>query len=190
MMRSCLATSMSAASFADPSAFKSAMRELVGAVGIVTAGRGDERRGLTVTAFCSLSVDPPSLIVCVNKATEGHAAILQHGSFCLNVVGDEHRPFADCFAGRTELRGVDRFSQGRWSTAVTGAPVLVDAIAALDCDVLDSFDRDTHTVFIGGARAVRSAPDRAALIYRTGEYQVVRGTHQTMPKRSDRGLSP
>ncbi|MBD2750542.1 flavin reductase family protein [Microvirga sp. BT688] len=165
--------SIVATPFAGAMEFRLAMRELASAVSIITAGQGKKRRGLTVTALCSLSVEPPSLIVCVNKATEGHKAILQHGSFCVNVLAAEHRLFADSFAGRTGRRGIERFSEGEWTSLVTGAPVLAGAIAVLDCEIINFLDHGTHTVFIGAVRAARSEPNRRALVYRAGDYQGV-----------------
>ncbi|MBB4038448.1 flavin reductase (DIM6/NTAB) family NADH-FMN oxidoreductase RutF [Microvirga flocculans] len=162
-----------APSFAEVSDFRLAMREVAGAVTIVTAGKGEDRRGLTVTALCSLSTDPPSLIVCVNKSSEGHKMIQRYGSFCVNVVAGDHGERADRFAGRTGLRGEDRFAAEHWTTLATGAPVMADAIAVLDCDVIDALDRGTHTIFIGGVRAVQCEPNRPALVYRAGQYQVV-----------------
>jgi len=167
------ADAMESTPFAGPMEFRLAMRELAATVSIVTAGQGERRRGLTVTSLCSLSLEPPSLVVCVNKATEGHRAILQSGSFCVNVTAAEHRIFADCFAGRTERRGIERFADGDWTVLVTGSPVLSDAIAVLDCDVIDRLDHGTHTLFVGGVRAVRSDPDRPALVYRAGAYHAV-----------------
>lgn len=149
------------------------MRELASTVSIVTAGQGNQRRGLTVTSLCSLSVEPPSLVVCVNKASEGHRAILQSGSFCVNVASAEHRIISDCFAGRTQQHGLERFADGDWTVLVTGSPVLADAIAVLDCDVIDRLDHSTHTLFVGGVRAVRSDSNRSALVYRAGDYHVV-----------------
>ncbi len=168
-----LADSIASVPFTEAATFRSVMRELTAAVSVVTTGEGKDRRGLTVTALCSLSVEPPSLIVCINKAAETHRAIVQYGSFCVNVVAAEHRILADCFAGRTERRGLERFSEGDWTTLVTGAPALADAIAVLDCDVIGRFDQDTHTVFIGGVRGARSDPNRPGLIYRAGEYHVI-----------------
>jgi flavin reductase (DIM6/NTAB) family NADH-FMN oxidoreductase RutF len=167
------ANSIAATPFTGPLEFRLAMRELAATVSIITAGQGDQRRGLTVTSLCSLSLEPPSLVVCVNKATDGHRAILQSGSFCVNVAAAEHRILADCFAGRTKRRGLERFAEGDWTVLVTGSPVLADAIAVLDCDVIDRLDHGTHALFVGGVRAVRSDPDRPALVYRAGEYHLM-----------------
>ncbi|MXQ13730.1 flavin reductase [Microvirga makkahensis] len=167
------ASSIASERLTGPTEFRLAMRELAATVSIVTAGQGDQRRGLTVTSLCSLSLEPPSLVVCVNKETDGHRAILQSGSFCVNVMAAEQRILSDCFAGRTRRRGLDRFADSDWTVLATGSPVLIDAIAVLDCDVINQLDHGTHTLFVGGVRAVRSDSNRPALIYRAGDYHVV-----------------
>lgn len=155
----------------DADAFRTAMRELAAGVTVVTATGPGGPRGLTATAVCSVSAEPPTLLVCVNRATEGHAAILASGAFCVNVTAHEHRPLAEHFAGRGGLRGAERFAHGAWRSLVTGAPVLDDAIAAFDCRVVQALDWGTHTVFLGAVAATHaSAPERPALVYRGGAF--------------------
>lgn len=173
MNRHLPAASLETAPHTETEEFRTVMREVTGTVSIVTSGQGDDKRGLTVTALCSLSVTPPSLLVCVNKITEGHKMILRYGSFCVNVVSGEQQSIAECFAGRTGHCAIERFTLGDWTTLVTGSPVLLDAIAVLDCDVIDCIDRDTHTIFIGGVRAVKSDPNRPALVYRAGLFHIL-----------------
>src|SRR5690349_10286801 len=113
-----------AAQFVEPSLFRLAMRQLASAVTIVTSGSGPCRRGLTATAVCSLSADPPSLLVCINKQTECHEIIRQNGHFCVNALGADDEGLAGRFAGRDGSHGLSRFSAGSWTELVTGAPVL------------------------------------------------------------------
>jgi len=154
----------------DADAFRAAMRELAAGVTIVTAGTADGRRGLTATAVCSVSADPPTLLACINRATDGHAAIAAAGHFCVNVVAAEHRDLAERFAGRDGSHGVERFERGDWDRLVTGAPVLADAVAAFDCRVVEAMSWGTHTIFIGRVAATRIAPARAGLVYRAGAF--------------------
>ncbi|MFE0756767.1 flavin reductase family protein [Inquilinus sp. NPDC058860] len=156
------------AAFVGQDDFRAAMRELAGGVAIVTTGTGDDRRGLTATAVCSLSAEPPTLLACVNRSAESHAAILRHGAFCVNLTAGEHQALAERFAGRAGVRGAERFAAGQWITLATGAPVLADAPAAFDCTVLDALERGSHTIFIGGVKAVHVTPRRPALVYRSG----------------------
>lgn len=152
----------------DAADFRTAMRELAAGVTIVTAGSDIGRRGLTATAVCSVSADPPTLLVCINRDAEGHAAITASGAFCVNVIAAEHRGLAERFAGRDGARGAERFDRGEWNALVTGAPVLADALAAFDCRVIQATDWGTHTVFLGTVVATTASPERAALLYRAG----------------------
>ena len=160
----------------DAAGFRAAMRELAGGVTIITADGPAGPRGLTATAVCSVSAEPPTLLVCVNRASEGHAAIRAAGAFCVNVTAAEHRPLAEHFAGRGGVRGAERFRLGRWGVLATGAPVLDDALSAFDCRVVQTIDHGTHTVFLGAVLAARTAgPQRAALLYRAGAFSALGG---------------
>lgn len=163
-------------SFVDPAEFRAAMREMAAGVTIVTSGVGVHRRGLTATAVCSLSADPPALLVCVNRDAECHRAILDHGMFCVNVLGASSEALAGRFAGRDGIRGVERFAAGSWGTMATGAPVLQDAVAAFDCSLRESMDGGTHSIFIGQVEAITIGSSQAALIYRAGLFSLVDST--------------
>jgi flavin reductase (DIM6/NTAB) family NADH-FMN oxidoreductase RutF len=170
MMTSHAGPSTAAPAIVGACDFRTAMRELAAGVTIITAGVQAGRRGLTATAVCSVSADPPTLLVCVNRSAEGHAAISESGAFCVNVVGAEHRWLAERFAGRDGTRGAERFEHGDWCALATGAPVLADAIAAFDCRVTQAIDGGTHTVFLGAVVATTASPERAALLYRAGAF--------------------
>ncbi|MEA2779069.1 MAG: flavin reductase [Rhodospirillaceae bacterium] len=157
-------------SFVDADQFRAAMRQQASSVAVVAAGQGDARRGLTATSVCSLSTDPPMVIACIDRRTDGHRAIVAHGRFCINLLSAGQADVAGCFAGRGDLRGADRFRVGAWSTLVTGAPVLEGASVAIDCDVVNAIDQATHTIFIGGVRGVKLSPWDAALVYCDGAF--------------------
>jgi flavin reductase (DIM6/NTAB) family NADH-FMN oxidoreductase RutF len=157
-------------SFVDAEQFRAAMRQQASSVAVVTAGEGDARRGLTATSVCSLSTEPPMVIACIDRRTDGHRAIVAHGRFCINLLSAGQADVASCFAGRGSLRGVERFGVGAWSTLVTGAPVLEGASVAIDCDVLDAIDQATRTIFIGGVRGVKLSARDAALVYCDGAF--------------------
>ena len=149
----------------DASEFREAMREVAAGVTIVTSGRGDRARGLTATAFSSLSAEPPSVLVCVNRDSECHQTIAESGTFCVNVLGAEAQHLANRFAGRDGIKGSARFQIGDWSTLSTGAPVLADALVAFDCRLRKAIDAGSHTIFIGDVAAV-SKTGGDALVYR------------------------
>lgn len=153
---------------ASPASFREAMRGVASGVAIITSGRSDEARGLTATAFCSLSAEPPAVLVCVNRESQCHGVILSTGSFCLNVLKADSEALAHRFAGRGGIKGSDRFLEGNWTTLRSGAPVLSDALAVFDCQLREAIISDTHSILIGDVTALMASGQSKALIYRSG----------------------
>ncbi len=148
--------------------FRLAMREFAAGVSIVTCGVGDARNGCTVTSVTSLSLVPPTLLVCLNLQTSTLASIRRSGSFCVNVLAAEHRELAERFAGLGGFQGPRRFGIGDWAPLVTGAPALADGLAAVDCTVEEILERHTHAILIGAVEAVRiPGADEALLHWRS-----------------------
>lgn len=159
----------------DASNFKQAMRQCAGAVALVTVGaEHGKRTGLTVTSACSLSDNPPSLIVCVNRNASAHARIREEGAFAINFLHEEHAALALTFSGQKGVNGDDRFAFGEWRTAATGAPVLKDAVAAFDCVLAQEFETRTHSVFVGEVRAVSHSAQAAPLVYLRSSFHTPR----------------
>lgn len=154
-------------------AFRDAMRHLAGAVSIVTAGRGADRNGLTATSLVSLSVHPPTILVCVNRSASAWPLLLREGRFGVNVLGAAHTPIADRFAGRGGLKGADRFTGANWITLHTGAPILAGALVALDCELEERIERHSHAILIGRVRALHGLEDHAPLLYWRGAYGAI-----------------
>src|SRR5579872_2077682 len=116
----------------DAEAFRSGMRHLAAHVCLITTSApGGDRLGLTATAVCSVSADPPTLLCCVNRQIAPFAAIRESGIFAVNVLGVEDRELAERFA--SEIQGEERFDIGAWTAMSTGAPVLESALATFDC---------------------------------------------------------
>ncbi len=168
------AAGMSAApADAEAAAFRFAMREFASGVAIVTCGAGESRAGCTVTALASLSLSPPSLVVCISRAAATLARLRECRAFAVSVLGAEHRSLAERFAGRGGVGGAARFSRGDWVTLVTGAPVLSDALAGIDCRVEDILDRHSHAIVIGAAVAVRRGGDGPALAHWRSRFETL-----------------
>lgn len=155
--------------------FRSAMRHVPGAVSVVTTGVRPGRHGLTLTAGCSLSTEPSSVLVCVNKSAGGHDTIKQSGSFCWNILTADHAELAKKFAGQDGSKGDIRFADGLWRQLTTGAPSLIEAICSFDCRVSGSYDAGSHTIFVGEVVAQTTNLDREPLVYVNGDF--------TVPKR-------
>lgn len=151
--------------------FKLAMRRMAAGVTIITTCDNGERGGLTATAVCSLSADPPQLLVCVNRSTHAHDVIKRGANLCVNLLARRHKALAARFAGQKKgVMGEDRFHAGRWTTLKTGAPVLDDALASFDCVVRETVESSTHTIFIGQVVDVRLRAEGHPLLYAGGSY--------------------
>jgi flavin reductase (DIM6/NTAB) family NADH-FMN oxidoreductase RutF len=155
---------------ADVDAFRAAMRHLASGVCLVTHSVGGVRAGMTATAVASLSLEPPTLIVCVNRTASAYAGLTPGAAFGVSVLGADHREFAERFAGRTGEEGAERFREGRWRIAPNGAPLLGDALAAFACEVEEIVERNTHAIVIGRVKHAAAASGGGALIYWRGGY--------------------
>lgn len=156
---------------ADAAEFRDGMRQLAAAVTIVTTAVGGRRNGLTATAVCSLSAEPPMLLACVNREAGAHDPALQSRVFCVNVLAETHLDLASQFA--RSARADERFSTGRWGALATGAPVLMDALASFDCLLGQTLKAETHTVLVGRVQAVRCDPAKAPLLYSRGAFRTL-----------------
>jgi len=152
--------------------FRAAMRQLGATVCVITAGEGAARRGLTATAVCSLSITPPSMVVCVNRQGEAHKAITDAGAFCVNILAADQREVAARFAGQVGDSGADKFAPYAWSRLSTGAPSLDGALVNIDCVLSSVNDTDSHSIFIGTVRDIRfsDAAEASPLIHYNRDY--------------------
>lgn len=149
-----------------PQRFKDAMRELAGAVTIITAGTGTDAAGLTATAVCSLSMEPPRLLACINRAGATFAALLASGKFCVNILGADQQDLAAEFAGRTGKSGTEKFAATTWEWPKDTPPRSVGALASVHCLVHAITILDTHAIVIGDVVHSQIGTPGAALIYR------------------------
>jgi len=156
----------------DGNKYRTIMRHQAGAVALITTGDVGMRTGLTATAVCSLTDDPPTLLVCVNRTASAHALILEKRSFGVNLLGLHQQELAAAFSGRTGLQGEDRFhvKGHEWTTLKTNAPILLGALASLDCEVTEQQTFSTHTIFIGVVRDGCVNEDTAPLLYFRGDF--------------------
>jgi len=156
-----------------PDDFRSAMRNLVGGVSVITAGGGDDISGMTVTSVASLSIEPPSLLVSISRASSSWPLIRDRGAFGVNILNADQLDIAERFSGIGGLKGRDRFAGAIWTTRATGVPLLHGALAAIDCAVDDIVERHSHAIVIGRVLHLEIAPDDAALAYWHGSYVAI-----------------
>ena len=127
--------------------FKLGMRSLAHAVNIVAAAHGGHRYGMTATAVCSATAEPPTVLVCLNRTSATHGGVVRSKAFCINVLRAEDSDLSNLFSGA--LSGEGRFKSREWSKLATGSPVLLDALVSFDCRVIKKLAHGTHTIFLG-----------------------------------------
>ena len=178
-----------------PADFRGAMRHLTGGVSVITAGRGKDITGMTVTSVTSLSVEPPTLLVSINRDASSFPLIRRHGAFGVNILNADQLDVAERFAGKGGLKGADRFAGAQWVTSVSGVPLLVGALSAFDCEVEEIVERHSHGIVIGRVRDIKSSTRNAALAYWHGKYVAVdqdedaaRLADVSVPARTRRGV--
>ncbi|MGJ3239049.1 MAG: flavin reductase family protein [Anaerolineae bacterium] len=149
--------------------FRDVLRHFPAGVTVVTVKSGEDTHGLTVSAFASVSPKPPLILVCIDHRGRAHE-LFEHSDavFAVNILRADQEDISNRFAFSDE----DRFAIGNWTTAKTGAPVLDDALAWLDCTVYSRHTAGTHTIYIGEVQASRVVtPDEAPLVYWNRAYR-------------------
>src|SRR4029453_753892 len=155
----------------DTAAFKRGMRHLAASVTLITTRHHELRGGLTATAVCSVSAEPPQLLVCVNKSASAHDPIGEAGFFCVNILAPAHRRIAERFAGMDGVEGDERFrDMGEWSSLSTGAPVLKGCPVSFDCRLVSELSAGSPTIYIGEIVDLALDPAAPALLYCDGVF--------------------
>lgn len=150
----------------EPAAYLGAMRYFTAGCSIIASSDGSERSGLTATAVCSVTADPPRLLVCINRDVRAHAVIVDSGTLSVNVLSEAQEQLARRFAGMLkDVRGEDRFGEGNWREGQLGAPVLEGSLASFDCRVVEALSASTHTIFICEVVDVAADGDAAPLLF-------------------------
>ncbi len=140
------------AALAEAEVFRLAMREFASGVAVVATGSGERRNGCTATSLCSLSIEPPALVVCLSRASATLKAIQKEGAFGVSMLAETHAGLADRFAGRSGLRGAARFDGSDW--------------IALASEVEEIIERHTHAIVIGRVAAAKAGGGRPLLHWR------------------------
>jgi len=152
----------------DAEQFKTGMRTLAGAVNIITSMHASHRYGMTATAVCSASAEPPTVLVCINKLAATHNAVAKSRVFCVNVLRAEDWELSTAFSGGAS--GDTRFKTRDWARLATGSPVLIDALVSFDCRVVKTLTHGTHTIFLGQVEQILVGQKGKPLLYSDGQY--------------------
>ena len=143
--------------------FRHAMAGLAAAVNVVTSDGPYGRAGFTATAVCSVTDEPPTLLVCLNRTASAHPAVTGNASLCVNTLMVTQQDLSSLFGGKTPM--AERFAAAKWNTGVSGAPVLEGAAVSFDCRITQTVSVGTHDILFCEVLALHRHAAPAALVY-------------------------
>jgi flavin reductase (DIM6/NTAB) family NADH-FMN oxidoreductase RutF len=153
----------------DPEKLRAAMRAWTVGVTVVTTVYEGTKHGATVNSFTSISLEPAMITICLQKSAHTHEAISKSRAFGLTILSTEQSKISELFAGKmADVK--DRFAGLQMQTLVTGSPLLVGGLAALDCRVVETFDAGNSTLFIAEVLAAQGDGNGEPLIYHNRRY--------------------
>jgi flavin reductase (DIM6/NTAB) family NADH-FMN oxidoreductase RutF len=148
--------------------FRAAMRRVASTVNIVSVQSGEESHGTTATSVTSISMEPPSLLICFNHASRLHRFLTREDRFCVNVLHTDNRAISQMFS--SAMTAQERFTHGDWQADEFNTPYLANAQANFFCTKEQEIAYGSHTIFIGRVTSVRARADISPLLYRDGLY--------------------
>ncbi|PUA27400.1 MAG: flavin reductase [Cellvibrio sp. 79] len=151
--------------------FRNAMSLLTSAVSVVTTTGVSGRYGFTASAVCSVTDTPPTLLVCMNRASYSHAHFIENKILTVNVLGAHHQIISNVFSSK--LNSEERFKHGVWTELKTGSPVLKDALVSFDCQLEQAQEVGTHDIFICRIVAIQKTQQDHGLAYFNRAYHHV-----------------
>lgn len=161
---------LSSADAEHRASFLRQMRRAPGTVAIVATAADGDRAGLAVTAWNSLSADPPMLLACVNRKAGAHPLALRAGAFSVNLLASTQSETVAIFSAQRALDGAARFLDGEWTEGPMGQPMLRQAIAAFECVLEGAHDHGSHTILVGRVGEIISRDEDDALLYLDGRF--------------------
>jgi flavin reductase (DIM6/NTAB) family NADH-FMN oxidoreductase RutF len=156
----------------DPLEFRSIIGHFATGVTVITCAAGEEMQGMTATAFASLSLDPVMVLICVDKETHTHGVLERGGVFAVNILGEHQEDVSRLFAKRAEPE-IGTLRGQRFRLADTGAPILEDCLAFLECRVADVLEGGDHSIFIGEVVNEGVVQDVKPLLFFRGGYHTL-----------------
>ena len=161
--------------------FRDAMSVVASSVSVVTSDGASGCAGMTVSSMCSVSDDPPSVLVCLNKASPVSEIVRTNGTMCVNVLRDDQDYVSTAFASDYLDANIDLFVSSDWDRLATGAPALTNALVNLDCLIEEEMLYGTHHVLIGRIQNVRINVQGDPLIYAARNYRALLPSDRVKP---------
>ena len=157
----------------SPDEFRRVLGHFATGVTLVTTCDAEARpTGLTASSFCSVSLDPPLVLVCVDHKSQSYPALRESGCFAINILHHEHEPISRRFAS-TRL---DKFDEVPYRLGTLGVPLIEGALAHLECRTVSAHVEGDHTIFVGRVESAHAGEGEPLLYYR-GRYHHLRGDH-------------
>lgn len=151
----------------EPALFRNALGRFAAGVTVVTTvGRDQAPYGLTATAFTSVSLDPPLVLVCIDKKSETYPHFAASGAFAVNFLARDQEEISKRFA----VSGGDKFAGTDWQPGYLGAPLLAGTIGHVECRIFHSYDGGDHTIYVGLVESAAAAEGQP-LVYFRGAYR-------------------
>ncbi|MEQ1923709.1 MAG: flavin reductase family protein [Pyrinomonadaceae bacterium] len=147
--------------------FRNALSRFPSGVNVVTTKDADGRpHGITVSAFCSVSLAPPLVLICIEKTTPSHDAFAASEVFVVNMLRKSQQHLSEQFAAPA----VDKFEDVDFRTGIDGVPVLKDALASVECRLRNAYDGGDHTIYVGEIEML-TVNEGEPLVYHQGDYR-------------------
>lgn len=147
--------------------FKDALKLWASGVTVVTANTEKQGlKGMTATSFTSVSMDPPQILVCINQSADTGDVVLESKSFAVNILTKDQQEVSNQFAGSASQE--ERFSNVKWHKGKTGVPIFEDALASIECKVVQQVLAGSHWVVIGEIQNVTCRKGEPLLYYNSG----------------------
>ncbi|HEX5015886.1 MAG TPA: flavin reductase family protein [Candidatus Limnocylindrales bacterium] len=154
-----------------PGAFRKVMGHFVTGITVVTTLQGGRPRGITVNALTSVSLDPPLVVVALDRRRFITPSVHETGRYAVNVLSEDQQALSDCFAGAAVEPSRDDFCGASWTPGPTGLPLLDGAIATLECTVTETFQAGDHELFVARVDSLGNAePHPMPLLYYRRQY--------------------
>jgi flavin reductase (DIM6/NTAB) family NADH-FMN oxidoreductase RutF len=153
--------------------FRDALGSFATGITVITTMGSEHPYGMTANAFSSVSLDPPLVLVCVIKGTEGAETIEKNGVFAVNVLAADQEPISRYFASKDRPRGWEGFKQISHSTAASGSPIIDGTTCFFDCRLHASHEAGDHVVFIGEVMAIGTNADVMPILFHRGKYRYI-----------------
>ncbi len=150
----------------DNQKFKNTLKLWASGVSVITTHSSEGAQGMTATSFASVSMEPPQILICVNENTETGTAILENKKFAVNILTTEQEQISNQFAGGSSM--VERFKNVKWHSSELNLPIFDNALASMECHVVEQVKAGTHWVIIGEIQSSQCNEGKPLLYFNSG----------------------